>query len=221
LNTIIQSISSDENDIHSFLSSDLGAPLPLHISLSRPIGVVTDQKDVFLTSLIEHVKTCGVRPFTLVPCGLDWVPNFEITRWFLVLRLNKPEGDSLNKLLKTCNKTVTFHGQLPLYAEALDMTTPKVSASRSFPRKKGNTKDVGYFDGRDYSDFFHISIGWTLNRPDTKTVEATETVRKHRMFLEIQDIRITVKDVKVKIGNVVTSLDLAVKAMERGGILGS
>jgi hypothetical protein len=48
--------------IHSFLTSDLGAPLPLHISLSRPIGFATQQKEDFVTSLDRAIKTSGIRP---------------------------------------------------------------------------------------------------------------------------------------------------------------
>jgi U6 snRNA phosphodiesterase len=49
-------------DIHSFMTSDLGAPLPLHISLSRPIGFLTDQKDAFVASLDHAIKASGIRP---------------------------------------------------------------------------------------------------------------------------------------------------------------
>jgi hypothetical protein len=48
--------------IHSFLTSDLGAPLPLHISLSRPIGFATQQKEDFVTSLDRAITTSGIRP---------------------------------------------------------------------------------------------------------------------------------------------------------------
>jgi hypothetical protein len=48
--------------IHTFLTSDLGAPLPLHISLSRPIGFATEQKENFVTSLDRAIKGSGIRP---------------------------------------------------------------------------------------------------------------------------------------------------------------
>jgi len=51
----------EEGEIHSFLTSDLGAPLPLHISLSRPIGFATEQKDSFVDSLQSAIKTSGIR----------------------------------------------------------------------------------------------------------------------------------------------------------------
>ena len=34
-------------EIHSLLKSDLGAQLPLHISLSRPVVLTTDEKSTF------------------------------------------------------------------------------------------------------------------------------------------------------------------------------
>lgn len=54
--------SCPEDEIHSFLTSDLGAPLPLHISLSRPIGFATEQKDAFVDSLKRGINSSGIRP---------------------------------------------------------------------------------------------------------------------------------------------------------------
>lgn len=54
--------TNDSHDIHSFLTSDLGTPLPLHISLSRPIGFLTEKKDDFVTSLDSVLKVAGVHP---------------------------------------------------------------------------------------------------------------------------------------------------------------
>jgi hypothetical protein len=53
---------NENSGIHSFLTSDLGAPLPLHISLSRPIGFATEQKDAFVDSLQRVIKSSGIRP---------------------------------------------------------------------------------------------------------------------------------------------------------------
>lgn len=46
----------------SFLISDLGTPLPLHISLSRPIGFKTEEKDGFVSALQRRIAGAGVRP---------------------------------------------------------------------------------------------------------------------------------------------------------------
>jgi len=49
-------------EIHSFLTSDLGAPLPLHVSLSRAIGFATEHKDAFVESLQHGIMASGIRP---------------------------------------------------------------------------------------------------------------------------------------------------------------
>jgi hypothetical protein len=59
---VIEKTAAEDATIHSFLTSDLGAPLPLHISLSRPIGFPTEDKDNFVGLLEQSVNTCGIRP---------------------------------------------------------------------------------------------------------------------------------------------------------------
>lgn len=56
--------------IHSFLTSDLGVPLPLHISLSRPIGFATDQKDEFSAALVRAINSSGIRPCGPLPFNI-------------------------------------------------------------------------------------------------------------------------------------------------------
>lgn len=54
-----------EIEMMSLLTSDLGSPLPLHISLSRPIVFTAAQKDSFVESLHANIIGCGVRPYVL------------------------------------------------------------------------------------------------------------------------------------------------------------
>lgn len=56
-------VASDKSlKVHTFLTSDLGVALPLHVSLSRAIGFSKDVKDTFLTSFEQDIKISGIRP---------------------------------------------------------------------------------------------------------------------------------------------------------------
>jgi hypothetical protein len=63
--TLIQSAATrtGETGMVSLLTSDLGSPLPLHVSLSRPIVFTAAQKGSFVESLHPNIIGCGVRPY--------------------------------------------------------------------------------------------------------------------------------------------------------------
>ncbi|KAF8865313.1 hypothetical protein BDZ45DRAFT_788981 [Acephala macrosclerotiorum] len=197
-------------EVRSFLTSDLGAPLPLHISLSRPIGFSTEQKDDFVVSLERTIKSSAVRPFNVSFSGLDWVPNFEKTRWFLVLRLQKPNSDGLNKLLHVSNAVVQEHGQPPLYAKPSTSSIVKSGKSPNQSRKRKlfieNATSL-WKDMQDLSTALHISIAWTLTEPSQELVELTKSVT-HDKFDKIKKIQISVEEIKAKVGNIVTRMPL-------------
>lgn len=97
----------------SFLTSDLGAPLPLHISLSRPFVLRTEEKDAFHEELVQKIEnSCccssssgsssggvgggrgrgrgghsGMGSFALRVDGLGWFRSPDAERSFLVLRV--------------------------------------------------------------------------------------------------------------------------------------
>lgn len=203
----------DEIKIHGFLTSDLGAPLPLHISLSRPLSLPTARKDDFLERVRDAVAKSGVRAFELVPDGLEWHRTHESARSFLVLRVRscssgkaasstpgsssakgevrekQEKNAELGTLLRHCNALCRTFGQPELYAF-------KPSED------EGTARDVG--------DAFHVSVAWSFSEPTEELKRATQEVFEetdHRSGIE--GMRIMVDGVKAKIGNTITHLPLA------------
>ncbi|KAI1474253.1 U6 snRNA phosphodiesterase Usb1 [Daldinia eschscholtzii] len=220
-------------DIKSFLTSDLGAPQPLHISLSRPIVLSTADKDDFLEKLISRVKSSGIGPFDLTPRGLEWHRTSESERSFLVLRVGSTasttghvpvpaagRGESkkrkgkggesspdvgptstqqqqeqqqrhnpeLAALLQQCNALVQEHQQPPLYAFSGSGT-----------------------DGISDDDAFHISIAWSFAPPSPDVKRYTERAFAAGPRAEVLAMRVPVRGVKAKIGNVITPVELPVR----------
>lgn len=61
-------------------------PLPLHISLSRPLGLAIEQRQPLLDALTSRLKALGAA-FAVRFTGVDVAANENSTRWFLVLRV--------------------------------------------------------------------------------------------------------------------------------------
>ena len=68
----------------------------------------------------------------------------------------------------------------------------------------------------DQSDHFHISIAWSLERPNPELLERIECKEGE----ELQDICLEVKAVKAKIGNAVTVFPLLSKPIDYQGFIG-
>ena len=132
--------------------------------------------------------------------GLDWVANQDKTRWFLVIRIEKPPKDELARLLYVTNEVVQGFGQLPLYG------APHQPPLGTAPRAQD-----------DVSSSFHISIGWSLNTP------STDSSVKLKDEVDARDIafHLLVSFIKVKIGNGVTAISLVSKVKTYNGIVGS
>ncbi|KAI1743389.1 U6 snRNA phosphodiesterase Usb1 [Xylaria scruposa] len=179
LSTLQSSLTSSSTNpitITSFLTSDLGAPQPLHISLSRPIVLSTSQKDTFQTDLESSIRSSGIAPFELAPVGIEWHRTAESARSFLVLRVGstKKGGDygknpQLATLLRRANALVTAFGQPALYAFAKSSDNNN-NNTRKNPRNKNESTDV------EVDNAFHISIAWSFTEPSADIRRLTEDV---------------------------------------------
>lgn len=56
-------LSNIGSKVCSLLHSDLGVQLPLHISLSRPVVLATEQKQPFIEGFERAVQSLDTRPY--------------------------------------------------------------------------------------------------------------------------------------------------------------
>ncbi|PYH92935.1 hypothetical protein BO71DRAFT_400098 [Aspergillus ellipticus CBS 707.79] len=183
--------------LHSLLHSDLGARLPLHISLSRPVVLRTEQRQPFLEEFQAAMKQSNLSTFDVTLQSLDCVSNYEKTRWFYVLRAERPEDDGLNRLLGLSNQCLSQFEQPPLYELPQDaIASPKANDTR-VAQADGQTRN-------DYSHCFHVSLAWSLTDPSSR--ERGQIARIH--LRKVHELRIRFGCVKVKIGNHISSIPL-------------
>ncbi|KAK5108842.1 hypothetical protein LTR62_007732 [Meristemomyces frigidus] len=189
-----QSSSSDQR-VHSLLTNELGVPLPLHVSLSRPLVLKTEQKETFLKQIRYALSTSHVRTVTAQLSTVRWHPNEDKSRWFLVVQLRKLQGDELGKLLKACNTVASAFDQPLLY--------PSNSTSRDSPQ---DVADSGQF---------HISIAWSLTPPRLSAAEITgddatpkSDVGSSSITEHSNPFNVTFAEVKVRIGQEVEVVPL-------------
>jgi hypothetical protein len=111
--------------------------------------------------------------------GLDWVANHDRSRFFLVLRLGRPENDELNVLLSACNAVARQFGLATLYEDAEE--------------RHGRRKS-------DKSNAFHISVAWTLELP----IDQAQGQKLEGLELEeLRGLEVRFDMVKLKIGSTV------------------
>lgn len=68
-----------EQSIHSLLHSDLGAQLPLHISLSRPVVLRTEQRRPFTELLQKSIRDSHIAPYVHLPqCVSNPTYEFQV-----------------------------------------------------------------------------------------------------------------------------------------------
>lgn len=157
----------------------------------------------------------SLSPFNVRLSELSWVSNNERTRWFLVVRCEQPDRDELNELLRYCNHVCKDFGLSQLYADpsvAVDdgsiempyMETSKKArrVSRRKSKERESLKEELSWIA-DFSDHFHFSIAWSLK--EQEGIHAIESGMKD-LLDQLRAVEVMVDSVKVKIGNVVTSL---------------
>lgn len=257
------SSSSSSSPLTSFLTSDLATPLPLHISLSRPLVLRTEDKDAFLNqitdALLRGLGNNKRSSFDVAVHDLSWFRTPGGHRSFLVLRVRSSSeivkdggaltaqgnpllatNPELTALLTRCNHVVAQYGQSPLYSRRRRRQPSNENAvtSEAAPRdadtrtnvQPGTKEEAEEDDGDDHGDdhegaidpdAFHVSIAWSFAKPSPALQERTAAVFQNAEFqrgiLGVGDhgqgggggIKIPVDSVKVKIGNVVTSVALA------------
>ncbi|KAL4902606.1 hypothetical protein BDW74DRAFT_180708 [Aspergillus multicolor] len=189
-------LQGEQANLHSSLHNDLGVRLPLHISLSRPVVLRTEERQPFMDTFEAALKVSDVSPFDVQVESLDWVSNFEKTRWFYVLRAKRPDKDCLNRLLHISNHSLGRFGQPPLYAPALDS-----SASGGI---QPHIKSGKLTSTRDYSECFHVSIAWSLTEPSAEDKKRLESID----LQPLRALKIKFDCVKAKLGNNVSSIPL-------------
>ncbi|KAG6087725.1 hypothetical protein E4U15_007474 [Claviceps sp. LM218 group G6] len=184
--------------LHSFLTSDLGAPLPLHISLSKPLSLPTSIKDDYASKIQDAICTSGIRRFCVKPAGLAWHKSPDSPRTFLVLRVvtaREParplsSNPELMAMLAKCNAVAAHFKQPTLYQQSA-----------------GDAAD----------EAFHISVGWTLGSLDDETCSTAVQRFKDAQFADMRDWEIVVDGVKAKIGNVIDYIPLSKAVTGRKG----
>ncbi|KAM4067321.1 U6 snRNA phosphodiesterase [Hirsutella rhossiliensis] len=177
----------DDIKLRNFLTSDLGAHLPLHISLSRPLSLRAAEKDDFLDRVTKSIRSSGTGAFAVRPGGLAWYRSPDSGRTFLILGVVAGAGmgstnPQLMRLLTRCNTVSTSFNQPALY-------------------QKTYNEAVG--------SAFHVSIAWTFGLPDDEASLRVLRLFKRKQFKKLQTWEIDVSGVKAKIGNVVSHIPLA------------
>ncbi|GKT43237.1 U6 snRNA-associated Sm-like protein LSm1 [Colletotrichum spaethianum] len=169
--------------LYPLLTSDLNAPLPLHISLSRPLSLTTAQKDAFFSSLKSSLPS-ATGDFTVSPRGIGFFKSPDSDRAFLVLRVADPDASrnntstsgknpQLRALLTKCNAIALRFGHPALYqAHATELV----------------------------DDAFHMSIGWTFGLPPEDACLQTYALLRQPEFRGIREWKIEVSGSRSRLG---------------------
>lgn len=144
----------------------------------------TGTKDGLVEELTRTILSSRAHGFNVSPVAVEWLPNSDASRVFLALKLDKPDNDDLNKLLRACNEWAKKHGLSELYTNL----APNPDAAQL-----------------DQSSAFHVSIAWALGKPK----HAEKELLLPPSDIDLSNFEIRFNEVKVKIGNVVKDVELS------------
>lgn len=166
------------------------------------------------------MQVAGLHRFRVGVAGVKWVPNFDRTRWFLVLELGRPEGDELNALLRAVNRCASAFGLPMLYCmeevngeSAMKNRLGVVQGKDT--QKRGEQRSLE----QDYTSNFHVSIAWQLAEPTAS--QKDQIVAATRDLLEAVALSMPYECVKVKIGNAVHDVHLSDRRPSIRGPMGT
>lgn len=135
------------------------------------------------------------------------------------MRARRPPNNELNRLLFLSNRLLAKFGQPPLYAIIAEVNKAgprRISPTHSSKSSKKAPDLVP--GGADYSDYFHISIGWKLEKP----TDEEEALTHSTDIGEIADTPLFFDSVKSKIGNNILNVKLVMVSQDNGsGFIGA
>jgi len=190
--------------LQSALRSELGVHLPLHISLSSPLTLTTNNKDDFKGTLSKAIRASNIATFVVEPTGVKWVSNYEGTRHFLIVTLAKPRDNQLRALLSTCNAVARTFKLPELYA------SQGSNAVGVHSQAEAHLVDAEVVRPPETEDRFHVSIAWSLVKPNSSTC-----VLDNDLHEKLTSLTLCFKEVLLKVGNMVSSIDLRESESQR------
>ena len=171
-------------------------PLPLHISLSAPLVLRTEQRHEFLEDIQKAVakerpegkNTEESHTFSIRLNNLRWAANYERNRWFLAFGIQKPPEDNLNKLLMKFNDVAMVYALPSLYVNTNDV-------------KQGEIPE-------DFTSRFHFSVAWSLETPVIEKESFSDVELDIAEIEKLRSADIEISTIKVKIGSTIQSVHL-------------
>ncbi|KAK9381486.1 U6 snRNA phosphodiesterase Usb1 [Kockiozyma suomiensis] len=119
------------SDATSLLHSQFGAQLPLHVSLSPPLKVTTDDREPFIEAIWSAIDS--ISSFSVEFTGLQWLSNPSYTRDFLALTVGpSAELEELFQATQSVCKSMSYE------TFTHDRPQPHVSVAWRLPAKSAN-----------------------------------------------------------------------------------